>query len=69
MAKQPEYGKFRADALEEIVQKGVSRMVHPNTAILLRFKGLTDDSISEKPKKKVATPETASKPKKTSKKA
>lgn len=48
MSKQPEYGKFPADALEEVVQKGVSRMVHPNTAILLRFKGLTDDSGGKK---------------------
>jgi hypothetical protein len=48
MAGQPQYGKFRADALETIVQNGVSRDVHPNTAIMLRFKGLVDGSKAKK---------------------
>ncbi len=49
--KQPKYGKFPSHDLEEVeyskshgvFKKGDKNMVHPNTAILLRYKGIAVD--------------------------
>lgn len=60
-AKQPVFGNFPNNALEEVEyltkhganKKGDKSEVHPNTAILLRFKGIVKDNSVKVEIKKV----------------
>lgn len=67
--KKPQYVKCPNDAKEEVLfaedfgqfKKGDKALVHPNNAILYRFKGIVADS-SKQEAKQVAKPKVKKKP-------